>query len=47
MPIYLCQIFAEIPTYPKIGHPLWTFPRGTDEGTAGIMDKAQEQIEEE
>ena len=21
-----CPIFAEIPTYPKIGRPLWTFP---------------------
>ena len=23
---YLSPIFAEIPTYPKIGRPLWTFP---------------------
>ena len=22
----LCPIFHDIPTYPKIGHPLWTFP---------------------
>ena len=22
----LCPIFLDIPTYPKIGHPLWTFP---------------------
>ena len=24
--IYLWAIFLYIPTYPKIGHPLWTFP---------------------
>ena len=23
----LCPIFLEIPTYPKIGRPLWTFPK--------------------
>ena len=23
----LCPIFLDIPTYPKIGHPLWTFPK--------------------
>ena len=23
----LCPIFLDIPTYPKIGHPLWTFAR--------------------
>ena len=28
MPIYLSLIFAEIPTYPKIGRPLWTFHNG-------------------
>ena len=24
----LCPIFLDIPTYPKIGDPLWTFPDG-------------------
>ena len=24
---YLSPIFAEIPTYPQIGRPLWTFPK--------------------
>ena len=23
---YIYPIILEIPTYPKIGHPLWTFP---------------------
>ena len=24
----VCPIFLDIPTYPKIGHPLWMFPTG-------------------
>ena len=28
---FLSPIFAEIPTYPKIGRPLWTFPLALSE----------------
>ena len=47
IPTYLCPmhyilstyvlspIFLEIPTYPKIGHPLWTFPYSVHSWKAG------------
>ena len=27
----LCPIFLDIPTYPEIEHPLWTFPKANEQ----------------